>query len=138
MGRSYASLRGDSGDIKQGESHSYTEAECQTGGGHTAHQDTTGENMHSTVSLDELADFRLTSPDHSNPKHFEYTRKVAILSVTLDKNMKGSSLPRRRKMLLTPPCFLQGISWTENPDHLKVSHCSLDDLGPLDLNVTVL
>lgn len=107
MGHGYTSLRGDSGDIKQGESHSYLEAEGQTGRGHTAHQeDTIGENMHSMVSLDELADFRLTSPDHSNPEHFEYTRKVAILSIILDKNMKGSSLPRRRKMLLTPPCFL--------------------------------
>lgn len=67
-----------------------------------------GKHMDSTKILQKLADLRLTSSDNSNlcspcnPEYFEYTQKVAIVSIQQDKNVRPS-LPRKRKMPRPPP-----------------------------------
>lgn len=55
------------------------------------------------------------------------------MSIQVDKEYGGKKGVKSKDKKCPYPRlpFLYGISSTENPDHLKVSHCNLNDSGPL-------
>lgn len=75
-----------------------------------------GKNMDSITIPLKLADLRLTSSDHShlcspyNTEYFEYTQKVAILSIQVDKNIEGKkevkSSNEEKNASISTLCFI--------------------------------
>jgi hypothetical protein len=94
---------------------------------------------YSTIPLDKLADFRVTSLDNGlksvNLNILCTTQKGGNFGYLIRhkyEEKKGNKSSKEKKASSPALLFIKN-----NPDHVKMSHHSLDELGLLDLNVTV-